>query len=367
VRPVVPDPQDPSPAEDLHERVHDLEQVVEEYRLQMNKVLTSASWRLTSPLRLAAGKVRWYRGRLRHRLTRLVRRRTAPREPVAGGQMPDLDRLPETSPLRRLTERPGPSRGVPRVVPPAGRPAVLVVAHVHYPELWDDIGERLTRIPAPFDLIVTLTRRHGERAADRIAAAYPRAHVEVVPNQGRDWAPLISLANRGLLGGYQAVAKVHTKRSEHRLKGHRWRLDLLDGVLPGPVAISRAIELLTEDDRIGMIVPTGHISGPGHWGSDRAVVEALASRLPLPFHPDRLAFPAGSMFWCRSTLLDRLGELALSVHHFELEVGQYDGTTAHGLERLVGVMCTAEGLDLVEQAGVARRLRDVRRRALRSG
>ncbi|MBU6147809.1 MAG: hypothetical protein KGP10_06520 [Actinomycetales bacterium] len=350
----------------LTERVHELEQVVEEYRVQMQKVLTSSSWRVTSPVRLAAGTVRWHIGRLRSRMS--LRRWGARIEvPMVGIEPPAPDRLPETSPLRRLTDlrHPAVPRGNRPPEPVVDRAAVLVIAHVHYPALWADLAERIGRLPMPYDLIVSVTRGHGEHALPAIRASHPDAQVDVVPNQGRDWAPLVSAASRGLLTGYAAVAKVHTKRSEHRLRGHTWRLDLLDGVFPSPPATQRMVDLLIEDAQVGMIVPGGHVSGPGHWGSNQGCVEALACRLPLPFRPDRLAFPAGSMFWCRPSVLARLADLHLTTHHFELEVGQFDGTTAHALERLVGVMCTADGLDVIEHPQVAHRLREHRRRVRR--
>jgi lipopolysaccharide biosynthesis protein len=352
--------------EALQQRIDDLEQVVAEYRLQMQKVLTSSSWRMTSPIRMTAGKVRWHRTKAKQRIRRVLKREQAPAfvVPTAGLFMPELDRLPETSPLRRRIDvnalrRPKEADGP--LQRPEGDPQVLVVAHVHYPELWGDIAERLIRMPEPYDLIVTVTQGHGERAIGDIRASHPDARIEAVPNQGRDWAPLVSLANRGLLSGYKAVGKIHTKKSEHRVDGDAWRLELLDGIFPSPEAIQRTIDLLDEDRDVGMVVPAGHVSGPEHWGSDQGIVEALAYRMSMAFHPDRLQFPAGSMFWCRPWLLERLADLDIDDSHFELEAGQYDGTTAHGLERLIGVFTTVAGMDIVEHPDVAYRLNEYRK------
>lgn len=352
--------------EALRQRVEDLEQVVDEYRTQMRRVLTSASWRLTSPLRMGAGKVRWHKQRTKRAIKRALKREPKTQHKVLtkGLFMPPLESLPETSPLRRKIDvntlrRPKEADGP--LHPPEGDPQVLVVAHVHYPELWGDIEERLIRMPEPYDLIVTVTQGHGERGIADIKRTHPDARIEVVPNQGRDWAPLVSLANRGLLSGYKAVAKVHTKKSEHRVDGDAWRLDLLDGVFPSPDQIRKTIDLLDEDRQVGLVVPAGHVSGPEHWGSDEGIVEMLAYRMSMAYDPDLLAFPAGSMFWCRPWLLERLSDLDLSIEHFELEAGQYDGTTAHALERLVGVFTTVAGMDIVEHPDVAHRLKEYRK------
>jgi lipopolysaccharide biosynthesis protein len=355
--------------ERLRQRVDDLELTVHEYRSQMSQVLGSASWKLTSPVRATASRLRLAKVRIR-RAARRVRRRGAARHTVltAGLIAPRIDTLPDTSPLRRAVDvnelrRPPAADGP--AARPTGAPTVLVVAHVHYPELWADIEDRLVRVPEAFDLIVTITQGSAESAIQRIVSRYPRAIVEIVPNRGRDWAPLVHLANKGLLSGYDVVAKVHTKKSEHRIDGDGWRLELLDGVFESPEQIARIVALLREDRGVGLVVPTGHVSGTEHWGSDEPIVEMLASRLPMAFDPLELRFPAGAMFWCRPWLLERLADLDITEADFEPEAGQYDGTTAHALERLVGIYTIVAGMDIVEVMDVKARLAAARKSAPR--
>ncbi len=64
----------------LRVRIVTLEAAADEYRRQMNEVLTSASWRVTAPLRGVAGKVRLARRRLRSLPRRVV---THPERPVS--------------------------------------------------------------------------------------------------------------------------------------------------------------------------------------------------------------------------------------------------------------------------------------------
>jgi lipopolysaccharide biosynthesis protein len=345
----------------LQQRVADLEMIVAGYREQLGEVVGSTSWRVTSPLRAFAFRARAARSRIRRIVARL---RSADSRSVAARTVglfpPSVGALPLTSPLRRPFDA-STVRRDPAQVPPVGLPRILVAAHVHYPELWADIEDRLVRVPEEFDVVVTVTVGAAETVVPAINARYPRARVVVVPNRGRDWAPLVHLANAGLLNGYAAVAKVHTKKSQHRLDGDGWRTQLLDGIFESPDAIRRIVDLLDEDRSVGMVVPTGHVSGVEHWGSNQGIVEMLASRLPMAFDPDDLAFAAGSMFWCRPWLLERIADLAIDVEDFEPETGQFDGTTAHALERIVGILATVGGMDIVETIDVPSRLRSARR------
>ena len=339
--------------ERLRQQVSVLEAGLEEHRRQMAGVLTSASWRVTSPLRMIAGRLRRLRGWPRRRRSRRVQVRQVP----TAGLFPPAPGVSHGHDVAaRLIADPALLRS-PRPVPPAVRSTgVLVVAHVYYPEVWSDIADRLVRIPEPFDLVVTLVEGRADWIEAEIRARYPQARVLLVPNLGRDMAPLVRLANEGHLDGYEAILKVHTKRSPHRLDGDAWRVRLLDGVLPSPLQVEHLLALLRSDPDVGVVAPPGSLSGPEHWGSNLPVVEALASRVPLAFDPEALVFAAGSMFWCRAWVLQRLADLDLVPEHFEDEAGHTDGTTAHGLERYVGIVAQASGLDIITDDDVSARL-----------
>ena len=341
--------------ERLRLRVSQLEAGLAEYRRQMDEVLSSSSWRVTSPIRMVAGRVRRVR-----QVPRRIRRRVTggPVAAPVAGLFPPTAVEPELAELvHRLAAPPNTLRARrPGGAVPIRKSRVLVVAHVYYPEVWDDIASRLARIPEPFDLLVTLVDDRADWLVPRIVGHFPYARVQTVPNRGRDLGPLVALANEGHFDGYEAILKVHTKRSPHRIDGDGWRIRLLDGLLPSPSEVGHVIELLSRDPSVGIIAPTGHVSGPDHWGRNQPLVQALAARLPLAIDPDTLEFAAGSMFWCRPWVLQRLADLDLSVDDFPDEGGQTDATTAHAIERLLGLLVTASGQQIVTMDDVPSRL-----------
>jgi lipopolysaccharide biosynthesis protein len=349
----------------LRVRVTTLEAAADEYRRQMHEVLTSASWRSTAVFRGAIGRLRLTRRRLRSLPRRLHPVQRPARTPTTGLFAPAgrhaTSGVTHISPLLRLPLMHG-ARS-PRLAPePRTTTAkVLVVAHVYYAEVWPDIEDRLARMPEPFDLIVTLVRGRAEALESHITHRIPSARVLLVENRGRDSGPLVDLARMGVFDGYDAILKVHTKRSVHRLDGDAWRVELLDGVLPSPEEVRRFLDLLRRDKDVGLIAPTGHVRGAETWGSDLDLVEALAARLPFAFDPDALRYPAGSMYWAKPWVLQRLADLELGSEHFEPEADHLDGSTAHAIERFVGVLAHASGLEVIETNDVPSRLHRARR------
>src|SRR5262249_47313387 len=152
---------------------------------------------------------------------------------------------------------------------------LLVVAHVYHTEVWFDIEDRLVRVPEPYDLVVSLVDGRAASLEREIRVRLPRAMIHRVWNSGRDLCSLVQLAAAGVFDGYDAILKVHTKRSPHRQDGDAWRVALLDGLMPSPAGIRRIVELLRRDRSVGLVVPTGYLGGPETWGSNQTLVEAL--------------------------------------------------------------------------------------------
>nr|WP_167051069.1 glycoside hydrolase family 99-like domain-containing protein [Salinibacterium sp. ZJ77] len=222
--------------------------------------------------------------------------------------------------------------------------------HVHFPELVDGLLVRLAQMPVPFDLLVTNSSgSHIEIDASRL----PRLqHLAVydVENHGRDILPLVRLINDGLLNPYELVLKIHTKKSAWREShdtldgsGEAWRDELLSALLPDEAGIKHILSAFAGDLTLGVLTAEGSLAGAEHWGGDRDIVEHLLARIQMRRDETSLRFAAGSMYWSRGFLLQGLRSLDLDPMDFETEDGQIDGTTAHGVERVLGILTEEAG------------------------
>jgi lipopolysaccharide biosynthesis protein len=105
-----------------------------------------------------------------------------------------------------------------------------------------------------------------------------------------------------------------------------------------------------------MIAPQGAVLGREFWGSNGPMVDALAARTGIAVSPERGWFPGGSMFWSRPAPLNMLRRTQLTIEDFEHEAVSIDGTTAHAMERFLGMLIAESGLVVVGADEVAGRL-----------
>jgi lipopolysaccharide biosynthesis protein len=237
---------------------------------------------------------------------------------------------------------------------------VAAVVHVFHLELLDELIDQLAAIPVPFDLIVT-NATGSQLTLD--GARLPQVRhclILGVENRGRDLWPLVQVVNAGLIDSHELIVKVHTKRSDWRAvhaqlggTGSDWRESLLAALLGDPRNVRAILDAFREDLLLGMVTADGSILGPEFWGQNERVTAGLLRRLDLVLQPGALVFPAGSMYWSRAGVLRRLRELRMSRDDFEAEAGQIDGTTAHALERVIGLLATDAGLRIVERSGLS--------------
>lgn len=232
-------------------------------------------------------------------------------------------------------------------------PRLAVVIHVYYPELVDELTRHLEVIPVPFDVLVTnASEETVEEDRFRVGNA-GRVVVLPVENSGRDLAPLVFLVNAGYLDPYDLVLKLHTKKSawreEHEAlegSGVEWREALLDGLVGSTENVEEIIGAFAADPGLGCVTADGSIVGPEHWGNNEHAVNELLKRIGMEQGYSDLEFAAGSMYWIRAFVLQGLRAFTMGPADFEDEDGQIDGTTAHALERIIGIVTREAGFRL---------------------
>ena len=227
-------------------------------------------------------------------------------------------------------------------------PRIAVLIHAYYPELLGEILDHLQRLPAGADLLVSTDLESKRPAIEESLERWSggRVVLRVAPNRGRNIAPqLVGFAD--LIGDYDLLLLVHTKKSLHWDALAGWRSAMLRDLLPSADGIAGILESFRRLPALGMAAPSIYAPTRRHmvWAPNFATCRDLADRLGVALSPDSpLDFPAGTMLWARPAALKPLLGLGLRFEDFEPEAGQTDGTLAHALERLLFHSCELAGL-----------------------
>lgn len=237
----------------------------------------------------------------------------------------------------------------PRKAPvPLSRP-IGVFVHLYYNELGPVFAERLARIDAPVDIYISTDT---EAKAQIMKRDFPQAEIRVLSNRGRDIYPKF-YGFADVYDRHDLILHLHGKRSRHSGKLEQWLAHNLECLLPEPEQINRILSFFQTVPTLGVIGPAVFqpVIPAAHWGANFEIAQELAWRMGLD--PDNLPgndalrFPVGSMFWGRRAAIQPLLDLPLRPCHFPPEAKQVDGTTAHAIERMIGVCCQATGYDMV--------------------
>ncbi len=217
------------------------------------------------------------------------------------------------------------------------------------------IGEfvdHLSHIPCTFHLFVSVISQEHKSLADIHFSKLKNIgtlDVRVVENRGRDLSHFFC-EFRDELRKFDIVAHLHTKKSLYNSGATSgWRSYLLQSLLPNGDGISRILGHLNNKS-FGIIFPQASHELPyvaNTWLANYSLAHAWAPRLGLASIPTGyFDFPAGSMFWARREALEPIFAANLKLSDFPSESGQTDGTFAHCLERMLGVVPQSLGYKL---------------------
>ncbi len=230
---------------------------------------------------------------------------------------------------------------------------IAVVAHIYYEETWPDIAQALQALQEPFDLIVTTTPDKLAQVTALVVPQFAHAEIHAVDNKGRDIRPFVAVLPLLLERQYEAVLKLHSKKSLHRGDGDLWRQTLIAQLLPRGADLASMIHSLHEYPALGLIAPEGNVLNIQRYiGSNQAWVDKLVTELGENaqwLQQTKPWFAAGTMFWFKPQAVQSLLHCpSIRQDAFEVEKGQIDGTLAHAIERVLGCATLANGYHLID-------------------
>lgn len=233
------------------------------------------------------------------------------------------------------------------LVPLPVAPLPCAVVHAWHADLLPEIFDALGNSGIAWRIVVTTAPEREKAVRNELSRLGVEAEVVVFPNRGRDVLPFLKILARLAIDGTRILLKLHTKRSEHRTDGDRWRHELL-AALTSAGRAPRLLKAFENNENLGAIAPDEHaLPLKGYVGANARWLERLRERMGVEHLPDN-RFIAGSMFWARVDALSPLLEMDLCDWEFEIEAGQVDGTLAHALERMVTLAVAQRGLRTLE-------------------
>jgi FMN phosphatase YigB (HAD superfamily) len=224
---------------------------------------------------------------------------------------------------------------------PAPEVRTAIVLHIFYPNFIDYFLRRVLALDIPhYDVFISapadLVEVHG--AAIRDALGDRLRELRVVPNQGRNFAPLF-VEFGAALRDYDVICHCHSKQSLYSGRPQtEWADYLVNALLGAPDVVRRHINLIVSG-ACDLISPAPFIGIPpwaSHSLSNDAHFRRLCGMVGVDGTTGFMVYPVGGMFWMSRGLYALMAGLNLTLDDFPTEPSQADGEVHHALERLIG-------------------------------
>jgi len=225
---------------------------------------------------------------------------------------------------------------------------VVVVAHIFYEDMTDELLDRADNLPQPYDLVVTSPDAAKAESIRVIVAARERGpasvDVRVVPsNDGRDQSAFFIGCRDILLDDrYDLVVKIHSKKSpqDGYAIGQHFKRQQVTNLLNSPGFAGNLLGLFQREERLGLVFPPMvHIGAPTMgrgWAVNKPGFAELAAKLGIRVPLDDVSplAPFGSMYVARPRALRLMAEPEWDYSDFGGQGAYRDGGLAHIMERM---------------------------------
>ncbi|MBS1698150.1 MAG: hypothetical protein JST25_07070, partial [Actinobacteria bacterium] len=226
----------------------------------------------------------------------------------------------------------------------------VVIAHIYYVDMTDEMLDRADTLPGAYDLVVT-TSDQGRAELIREALqrrGHDRGAVEVrvvASNDGRDQSAfLIGCRDVLLSDRYDLVVKLHSKKTPQDgfNVGRHFKEHQFLNLLSSPGYTANMLALFQREPGLGMVFPPmvhiGYATLGRGWSVNKPGAGRLRKRLGISVPLDDVSplAPFGSMYVARPEALRVLLNHEWSYAEFGGAEAYRDGGLAHVLERLPG-------------------------------
>lgn len=227
---------------------------------------------------------------------------------------------------------------------------IAVHIHLYYIDMADEFVRYISNIRHCFSLLVSIPQDQSELFwksyfESRLSRAV-NVTVKSVPNRGRDVAPWL-VYFRHEIKNSDIFLHIHSKQSHYNKSHSGWFRYLIHTMLGSESVVDQILNIISQKEDVGVIAPFYYwtLANQPNFGKNKDACEKLFKRLsdrPFPgVCPD---YPAGSFFWCRTSVLRPLFDLEISIEEFPEEKGQIDETVAHAVERIMGILPSLCGM-----------------------
>ena len=224
------------------------------------------------------------------------------------------------------------------------RKAHALVWHLYHIDMFEEINSEMQDRVEIFDIYISINHECTIDDIKRVLSIYPSANIFMFENRGRDVLPFLKIFQIIENFGYDSLCKIHTKRSIHRDDGLNWGKVLRTRLFDNKDEILNSFK---DDMSIGAYVAEGSLGGFRSIGLNKSNIEYACKLLNIAY-ADGFSFAIGTMFWCKPKAIYQLASRKLSSKYFVIENGDIDGTFAHAIERLIGLLIQHNGYRFLE-------------------
>lgn len=240
---------------------------------------------------------------------------------------------------------------------------IVIIAHVYYVDLWEDIANCMANFPHGTDIHVT-TPHDDPVLRSRVLKQFPDADFRVVENRGYDVAPFLTVLDDMDLSKYDYLVKLHTKRDVSGwcnylpFTAKRWRRLLLE-FCSTKSKVNAALSFMERHPMVGMMAHPALIVSKGDFEESESIkVLAEQEILKLGLQPTCRRFVAGTMFLARARcflpLQGHVSQLAFSASPGDTNMneGLHSSGLAHVYERVLGYLICAQRMKISDRHGL---------------